>query len=79
MNMKYCMRNMKCPSDMKLLRNEVKLIPSCASRALHSVSYFIRFSVLLKSRKGFISWKKTACNASGLFLVRVPRFELGAS
>ena len=22
--MKYCLRNMKCPSDMKLLRNEVK-------------------------------------------------------
>ena len=22
--MKYCFRNMKCPADMKLLRNEVK-------------------------------------------------------
>ena len=41
--MKYCLRNMKCPADTKLLRNEVKFALMCVS-TLHSEATSYRIS-----------------------------------
>ena len=52
--MKYCLRNMKCPSGMKLLRNEVKFA-LCAAAHFIRVAYFICDSIFhLPARANFI-------------------------
>ena len=52
--MKYFYRNMKCPSDMKLLGNEVKFAP-CAAAHFIREAYFICDSIFhLAVRANFI-------------------------
>ena len=78
--MKYFYRNMKCPSDMKLLGNEVKFAP-CAAAHFIREAYFICDSIFhLAVRANFIEKEKPDAFASGfLFLERVTRLELATS
>ena len=63
--MKYCYRNMKCPSDMKLLGNEVKFAP-CAAAHFIREAYFICVSIFhLAVRANFIEKEKPDAFASG--------------
>ena len=49
--MKYCLCNMKCPSDMKLLRNEVKFAHHVRQHTSQR-SYFIHRQVYFTCPKG---------------------------
>ena len=67
------LRNMKCPSDMKLLRNEVKFAIMCEAHFIREAYFILRSRTSLARRANFI--EKSTCFRKCFFLVGEDGFE----
>ena len=71
--MKDCLRNMKCPSDMKLLRNEVKFARIRKAYFIATAaSYAIRCISLAEGKFHEISPPACAGGLGGVMTIRPP-------